>query len=69
MDLVFPRGPIGSKEAKQSLRITFAFTRDGDEVHLSGIAVAREEEKEGSLAIVGCGKTTNTKNKERSLKV
>ena len=30
-------------------RITFQFTREGEEVHLSGIAVAREEEKEGSL--------------------
>ncbi|CAK9017952.1 Neuferricin homolog (Cytochrome b5 domain-containing protein 2 homolog) [Durusdinium trenchii] len=37
----------GKTLADKEGKITFAFTRDGDEVHLSGIAVAREEEKEG----------------------
>eukprot|EP00434_Breviolum_minutum_P025995 symbB.v1.2.022978.t1/scaffold2063.1/size90803/6 len=37
----------GKTVADKDGKITFKFTREGEEVHLSGIAVAREEEKEG----------------------
>lgn len=37
----------GKTLADQDGQISFHFTREGEEVHLSGIAVAREEEKEG----------------------
>ncbi|CAE7567486.1 unnamed protein product [Symbiodinium natans] len=39
----------GKTLADSSGKMTFTFGRDGDEVHLSGIAVAREEAKEGKV--------------------
>ena len=63
---VSPVSPVSPSPARRSglvaghrhhaaatvLRIIFQFTRDGEEVHLSGLAVAREEEKEGSLGFL-----------------
>eukprot|EP00439_Symbiodinium_sp_Y106_P086110 s679_g31.t1 len=37
------------KAGRGHVRIAFTFSRDGDEVHLSGLAVAREESKEGKV--------------------
>ena len=41
--------PMQRRRRGGRVRISFHFTREGEEVHLSGIAVAREEEKEGNL--------------------